>query len=547
MKFQTLTLLMGLSFGALAQGSQPAGTTNNNLDISNINATIQTGGDFFCKNPGAGFTGPNSMTMGFEIPKGSGIHTIFAGALWVGARDAQNNLYTTTQTYRQFSPQQAGYWPGPIATTQNPAFTTKYDKIWKVSKAQILNHIANYNKPGYILPPEIATWPGNGDILNGEAAQLAPFKDLNNDGIYTPAQGDYPFIKGDQALYLILNDKGNVKVPISNPMNAEIHVMYYGFNNPTNGVVYNTVFSEYRIINRGLVSLKDLYAGIWADVELGNWADDYVGCDTTTNRFYVYNGDNFDQDTLDGNKLFKGYGANPPVQSIMFLDKRMSHFLYYTNNMHPTTGNPDKASDYYNYLKGIWRDGKLLTYGGNGTNQAIPSTTHMFAGNPVTLTGWSERNTLTTPAANVPFDRRGLGSIGPYDLNPGQELKFTVAYAFSQGTSNLNSVTQSQQDAQTVRNFFRNTVIAGTKPEQHKQPLVLFPNPATDQLSIQLPDNFDNRETTILITDYTGREVLRTTAAGKHFQLNIGSLSKGIYQISVTFGSQHVSSRLVKL
>lgn len=527
MKHLLTALLLSSSLSVFAQGTQYAGNALANLDVSNINPTILTGGDAF----------QNLMAAGFEVPRGSGKHTIYGGALWLGGKDNSGQIYVSSQTYRQNN--QAGYWPGPIANSHTPSHNTTYDKIWKVSKAQIQNHIQNYNNSGYTVPQNIATWPGNGNTTNGEAAKLAPFVDLNNDGIYSPAQGDYPDIKGDQALYLILNDKGGVKVPSSPNMNVEVHAMYYGFDMPANPAIYNTLFCQYHIINRGQLNFNNFYAGIWSDLDLGNYSDDYVGCDTTTNRYYAYNGD-LDDEGPDG------YGLNPPVQSVQFLNKKMSHFIYYNNSNNPINGNPQTATDYYNYLTGSWKNNTPLTYGGDGTNLNSFPFNYMFPGG---LTGWSEANPFpgSGSSPNNPGDRRGLGSIGPFNLPSGQELNFTVAYTFSRGNGSTNNITVAQQDANTVQNFFNN-IMGTTKPVLVKESLQLFPNPANDQLNIQLPSRFSGKKATVQISDYLGRDVLTTEkqkAAG-NLTLDISSLSKGVYLVKVTSENQVLTTKLVK-
>ncbi|MBK0401748.1 T9SS type A sorting domain-containing protein [Adhaeribacter sp. BT258] len=546
MKKALTLLLLGITFNAYSQGTQTHGLANEKLDVSNIKPHILTGGDAFT----------DLMNARFEVPRGSGKHTIYAGALWIGGKDHSGQLYVSQQTYRQGSINHGGYWPGPIATVQDTSHTVKYDKLWKVSKTEIQNHMANYNKPGYTMPKAIATWPGNGDISKGEAAQLAPFVDLNNDGVYSPAQGDYPNINGDQAIYLILNDKGNEKYPLSPSMNAEVHVMHYGFDNPASAAVFNTLFTEYRIINRGTINLQNFYAGIWVDFDLGYYDDDFIGCDTLQNRFYVYNGDNYDEDTTFTKQTIygqvtinpNGYGANPPAQSVIFLDNKMSHFIYYQNDSNPTNGNPSRASDFYNYMSGVWRDGKFLTQWGDGTNQSNPPASYMFPGG---ANGWSESKAQPTgQSSNTPGDRRGLGSIGPFNLNAGQELKFTVAYNYSRGSSNLNSLVTASQDAQNVQNFFNNNILLGkSEAIAENQTLGIYPNPANDLLQIQLPNSFENKAAIITITDYTGRIVLQTNTSknSQIQQLNISALSKGIYQVTVTSEKQSLTSKLVKL
>ncbi|QQR94527.1 MAG: hypothetical protein IPJ93_11995 [Bacteroidota bacterium] len=73
---------------------------------------------------------------------------------------------------------------------------------------------------------------GNGDQSRGELQPLAPFEDVNGDGLYIPDSGDYPryllsgeypapsdpnklpcddYIFGDQTLWWVFNDIGNIK------------------------------------------------------------------------------------------------------------------------------------------------------------------------------------------------------------------------------------------------------------------------------------------------------------------------------------------------
>ena len=47
----------------------------------------------------------------YEIPKGSGINSIYCGAIWIGGLDAGGQLKITAMTYRQSG---NDFWPGPI-------------------------------------------------------------------------------------------------------------------------------------------------------------------------------------------------------------------------------------------------------------------------------------------------------------------------------------------------------------------------------------------------------------------------------------------------
>ena len=70
----------------------------------------------------------------------------------------------------------------------------------------------------------------------------------------------------------------------------------------------------------------------------------------------------------------------------------MRSFVYY-NNSTANNGEPDKAMDYYNYLKGIWKDNRKMTYGGNGYNEGTNTDINadfMFPGNS-DIWGWGTR------------------------------------------------------------------------------------------------------------------------------------------------------------
>ena len=47
----------------------------------------------------------------YEIPKNSGKHSMFAGSLWIGGLDDDDQLKVAAQTYRQSG---NDFWPGPI-------------------------------------------------------------------------------------------------------------------------------------------------------------------------------------------------------------------------------------------------------------------------------------------------------------------------------------------------------------------------------------------------------------------------------------------------
>ena len=127
----------------------------------------------------------------------------------------------------------------------------------------------------------------------------------------------------------------------------------------------------------------------------------------------------------------------------------MRRFVYYINDATKLNGEPQKATDYYNYLKGKWKDGRRMYFGGDGLNTGVIDglgCDFMFPGdsdpwnwgtngvNPkeqgYTLDSWTEAN-----EGNKPHDCRILQSAGPFTLKPGAVNYITVGIPFAQAAS----------------------------------------------------------------------------------------------------------------
>ena len=398
--------------------------------------------------PGAFFWDGNNSK--FEVPKGSGKHTIFAHDYWFGALDSSGNVRTAAMTY---GPSQTGidYWSGPF--TSECDTTNFWDRVWKIDRNMIDVHTQSFNSPQYVLTMSdvIRNWPAHGDTLLGQSYNLAPFIDLNSNGQYEPLLGDYPDFKGDQAIYIIRNDNGFHSETGSPPLGIEQHIMFYGYKCDDNLAVNHTLFVNMKIFNRGGNNLSDFYCGTWVDVDLGYMLDDYVGCHVGKNLGYVYNGDSFDEGV-------NGYGSNPPAQGLVYLNSNMSNFVTYNNDF-SVTGNPENAQHYYNYLSGYWKDNTPITFGGNGygggtqTSYMYPDTTDSV----FTAQSWTEQS-----AGNFPADRRMLMSIGPFNFNNNDFYSLDYAFVFARDTnnsSNSNSVALLFDYVDHIQDFYDNSIV----------------------------------------------------------------------------------------
>ncbi len=115
---------------------------------------------------------------------------------------------------------------GPIRDTTITTYITtydqKYNKVWKITQTEINYHKSHVSQLLYVPSPNILNCPGNGNVTKGESSQLAPYFDVNNDQIYNVFNGDYPLIKGDEALFLIYNDQKS-----ENPLNVQLYIIQY--------------------------------------------------------------------------------------------------------------------------------------------------------------------------------------------------------------------------------------------------------------------------------------------------------------------------------
>lgn len=127
-------------------------------------------------------------------------------------------------------------------------------------------------------------------------------------------------------------------------------------------------------------------------------------------------------------------------------------------------------------------------------------------------------------------------------------LNFANSYSWSTGdTTNSINVTQSGVYSVTTTDalgcestaydtvFIDPSVCAGIAETDLSSSLTLSPNPATENLTIRFNASFGNN-TTLLLTDALGKEVLRTKLQSDQQELNVEELPAGIYFLRISDG-----------
>lgn len=474
------------------------------LDLNNVRTRIHTGGDMYWDLIG---------NARYEVPKGSGKHSIFAGSLWMGGVDVNNQLKVAAMRFRGNG---YDYWPGPLDLLNaeiDGATCAEYDKFFTMTRTEVDMFVAwfectqnpstcdvNAEFPGYVVPRAITEWPAHGNVSVGQDYNLAPYFDRDGNGSYNPIDGgDYPYYErssnpncnvdreprlyGDVTHWWVFNDKGNIHTESNgSPIGMEVRAQVFAF--ATNDEVNDMTFNNYELINRGSFTLTNTYFGTFIDPDLGFYQDDYVGCDVKRGLGYCYNGN-----AIDGTGGPQHYGANPPAVGVDFFqgpfqdadgvdnplysncevaqaiseggivykgigigygdgivdNERfgMRKFLYFNNTGqgNPATQDPDNGPQYYNFLRGIWKDNNPMCFGANGhpsggctgvpTNYMFPGDSDPCAwgtaGLPQPL--WTEQT-----AGNVPYDRRFVQSAGPFTLQPGAANLITYGVVWARAT-----------------------------------------------------------------------------------------------------------------
>ena len=459
------------------------------LDINNVRARLMTGGDMWW-NIGEG-------VAAYEVPKGSGKSSQFAASCWIGGYDQQSQLKVAAQTYRQDG---NDYWPGALDGSAAITFDqcNAWDQFWKISRSTINSFIeltkAHQPTTGSQFDA-IMKWPGKGNSLavsptsgslglnTGVYAtrDYAPFVDLNNDGIYEPDQGEYPKITGDQFIWWVFNDAGNVKLQ-SQTAAIGIEVQTSAFAYSTQDFLNDATFCQYRVINYGALTIDSTYIAVWDDCDLGWYDDDFIGCDTSRGLGIQYNGTN--DDGGGGGHPVNSYGLNPPQVGLDFFQGpvrvvkrtglsdtleqlRMTNFTYYNNDA-SIIGNPTNGTQIYNYMTGSIRDGERFSYDFQGPGVQCkgygsgPVSNFVFWGDPGTGVDWSECS-----CNNNPGDRRFIFSSGPFQLFPGakNDIVFGCVWAPNLGGCPVTSFKQIKNIDDGAQALFDNNFKTIEGPE----------------------------------------------------------------------------------
>lgn len=387
------------------------------MDANNIRTWFRNNGNFN-KDP--------SGNSGFEWPKGSGKFARYSSGLWMGALVGDDTLVALAEFDYE-------YLPGYVDGNGSPQGKDNPDyRIYIIDRNDTLSQ-------------DYRSWPFD-------------------QGAYGDSRG-VPFKMGDQTMFFAYTDaypeSHNNIAGSTNPLKAQILQTNWSYKgaNPYS-FLSNTVFTEYRIINRSNQVWRKFNTAIWSDDDLGDSNDDAVGCDSLLDMTYMYNFDNNDPN----------YGTAPPAvafqilrgplvpssgDTVVIIDpptsgkKRnfpgkkvttSSAALCLFKGSYQMYGEPSNYRETYRVLQGI---GRSDTSWVNPLTGNI--TRYSFTGDPESNTGWNEMNT---------GDRRLIVCMGPVDVPPNDTVKIVYAQFIARGSNNRNSVSVLKNHARGLKRFY---------------------------------------------------------------------------------------------
>ena len=433
----------------------------------------------FYYNNGGGSLNPFTHNSGFEFPKGSGKTILFSdGIMWGGFHKGELKVGGSWYSYglqagRINTPGTAT--TGPVAGSAasplnrvyrvrpdiNPStsFSTIQQKIHDEEFSVLRRYLSTTEQQ--IYDQYIADWK------EWPAVEGAPFQDRNGNGTYD-WDTDIPGKPGsDQTLWYVANDLDSARtkgLTGSRPIGLEMQRTVWGYRGA--GWMDNVIFVSTVIINKSGAPVDSMFIAQWADPDVGEATDDFVGCDTLRQMGYVYNAEEWDPQygypvPAYGAVVLQGPCVSSPADTAIFLGRRRLGFRNLPMYAFPLMGKssaifpdpiigPPGAIQWYWGMNGcVFQTGEQFVDPTTGNIVKI-----CLPGDPLTGSGWCDGSAWRPgDPPRSPSDRRFAISYGPFALANGDTQEIMVAHVGALGTNRLASIALLRSYADAARSL----------------------------------------------------------------------------------------------
>ncbi len=417
---------------------------------------------------------PHTQDAGVWYPRGTATVIFADGFLWGGIPDTSTKKLPRVggNTY------QTGWQPGRIiapGVAQSPDDPSvrvyRIRRDWETVSLEELRRDAAelFNQDESEITEEmieqVRSWYQR-DWQEWPVEAGAPFYDTNANGVYEPELGETPGLLGaDQVLWFVVNDLDTAQMSYfygSQPVGLEMQVTMWAYRD--SAAVGQAVFQRYRLINKSGVGLDSVFISRWMDVDVGNFTDDLVGCDSLLNLAFGYNATPVDAQ-------FQPFNLPPAAIGCVLLDGPrgesgttlpMTSFVYFATGSpipDPTLGDYEGTRQWYLLMNGYtsirdpnYPDRLIPYYHGAGPYAGRP-TRFPLNGNPLTGVGDVDGIPGNLPGGG----RRMAMSSGPFRLAPGdtQTVTFALVGGIVPDGDHLSSVQQLKENVRTIIGFYR--------------------------------------------------------------------------------------------
>lgn len=415
---------------------------------------------------------------GFYYPKGSGYAAVFqTGFVWGGMVDGKVRVGGVTYN----SGIQPGHVIGMGASAKASDPEGPRARMYRVRPDYRTGSMASEVRDGEGSEADIRAQYEK-DWMEWPADLGAPYNDVNGDKKYDPAV-DIPGVPGaHQTIWSVANDFDETKAQGlygSPSIGLELQTTVWGY--AMDGALGSMIFRKYKLINKGVNTVTQMYVSNWSDPDNGDAGDDFAGCDTTLSLAYCYNATVPD----------KVYGNNPPAvgfdffqgpmvkgaatDTAIFDGKKVAGYknlpmtaFYYFINSDAVMADPTLGS---NYERGTLRFWNLLQgkIGTTGEYFPVPTggvTKFPLSGDPVAGTGYNDGKLFTKG------DRRIGSASGPFDMKPGDVQEIVVAEIAAggpgSGLNNIQAVQQLKGNDKVAQKAYDNFFVLPDAPEPPK-------------------------------------------------------------------------------
>jgi len=312
----------------------------------------------------------------------------------------------------------------------------------------------------------------------------APYIDENMNGTWDPGT-DRPGILGaDQVIWFVYNDLDTTTSEVP-PIGLEVQATIWSYG--VDGPFGQCALRRYRLINKSGLFIDSMHVSLWADPDLGDFGDDYAGCDTTLDMIFTYNSGPTDN-------LYSQFDLPPAVVGYALLQGPIGVAIPPNISPDENPSNLRMTAAYYGAAGDIWETPPtLFTIGGaeewrnlfqgllpNGLPFIYPGTSDPTAfwldGDPVAGTGRIDG------VIDSPGDRQiGLCS-GPFTMadNDTQDIVIAIAGGFEPDGDYITAITMLKDQLTVLHALYDDPIVLPRVSSSTR-----FPSSTTTQLFVQ--------------------------------------------------------------